>query len=74
MSSRTLTFRPSPEFVAQLHQLSDLSFDPASFRDFGDGTAQVDARVTPGNGQSTTWTTYLVLDESGWKLSATVLQ
>ena len=65
---------PAKDFVDGLHGLRDLQFEPSAFRDFGDGTAQTSATVTPADGPTAVWTVYLVLDAGRWKLSATAPQ
>lgn len=63
----------APErFVEQMSGLADLTFDPATFVDRGDGTAEVQTTATGPQGTITTWTAHLVLIGDQWKIAATV--
>jgi len=63
---------PPARFVTGLHRLKALTFDTTTFRDNGDGTAQVQAEVTGAGQRVQMWTAYLVWESNTWKLSATM--
>lgn len=57
--------------LAAFTQLRSITFDPVTFRDAGDGTATVTARVVGPNGHPATWRTYLIEVDRRWKIAAT---
>jgi hypothetical protein len=63
---------PPARFVTELHRLATLRFDTATFRDNGDGTAQVRAEAARAGQAAQAWTAYLVWESNRWKLSTTV--
>jgi hypothetical protein len=63
---------PPARFVAELHRLNALTFATATFRDTGDGTAQVQAKAGRTGQGADTWTAYLVWESDTWKLSMTL--
>jgi hypothetical protein len=58
--------------VSGLATLEAMTFDVATFRDLGDGVAEVTARVVvPGAAQPTLWTVRLVAVDREWLISST---
>ena len=58
--------------VSALAAVEAMSFDVRTFRDLGDGTAEVTARVDmPGAAQPTAWTVRLVTVDQEWLISST---
>jgi hypothetical protein len=58
--------------VSALAAIEAMSFDVRTFRDLGDGTAEVTARVDmPGAAQPTGWTVRLVAVNQEWLISST---
>ena len=58
--------------VAELESIKSVDFDLTTFRDRGDGTAQVRARILlKGAGSATTWAVGLVDDHGTWRISWT---
>jgi hypothetical protein len=61
-----------PAAVSGLATLEAMTFDVGTFRDLGDGTAEVTARVVmPGGAQPTMWTVRLVAVDQEWLISST---
>jgi hypothetical protein len=57
--------------LAGFTRLRSITFDPVTFRDAGDGTATVTARVVGPHGHAATWRAYLIAVDGRWKLAAT---
>jgi hypothetical protein len=58
--------------VSGLAALETMTFDVGTFRDLGDGVAEVTARVVvPGAAQPTVWTVRLVAVDREWLISST---
>lgn len=58
--------------VSGLAAIETMTFDVRTFRDLGDGTAQIAAKVVmPGGAQPTTWTVRLVAVDREWLISST---
>jgi hypothetical protein len=58
--------------VSGLGAIESMTFDVGTFRDLGDGTAEVTARVVmPGGAQPAVWTVRLVAVDQEWLISST---